>query len=143
MIVISLRGYYVVGRFLSTDPLAAEFPMWSTYTYVMDNPVIFVDPTGLSPSLSGVAAKYESSDDQKEGEVEEYIDVQSTENPTTIDAYLVNTVGAENVQGLVNETDRILRRNGIEGVINYRIYPNLESAKIFLRILISMIVLFT
>jgi hypothetical protein len=35
--------------FLSLDPLAAKFPEWSDYNYVLGNPVMFVDPDGRSP----------------------------------------------------------------------------------------------
>ena len=35
-----------IARFLSTDPWADKYPSWSTYNYVMGNPVKFVDPTG-------------------------------------------------------------------------------------------------
>jgi RHS repeat-associated protein len=35
-----------VSRFLSIDPLASKFPAWSTYNYVMGNPIMFTDPTG-------------------------------------------------------------------------------------------------
>ncbi|WP_430406829.1 RHS repeat-associated core domain-containing protein [Fluviicola sp.] len=35
-----------VARFLSTDPWADKYPSWSTYNYVMGNPVMFTDPTG-------------------------------------------------------------------------------------------------
>jgi len=38
-----------LGRFLSLDPLAAQFASWSAYNYVMGNPVVFIDPTGKSP----------------------------------------------------------------------------------------------
>jgi RHS repeat-associated protein len=38
-----------VARFLSLDPLAAQFPEWSAYNYVLGNPVMFVDPDGKSP----------------------------------------------------------------------------------------------
>ncbi|MEZ4887903.1 MAG: RHS repeat-associated core domain-containing protein [Chitinophagales bacterium] len=40
------------GRFLSLDPLAADYPSWSDYNYVLGNPVIFVDPDGKSPGDS-------------------------------------------------------------------------------------------
>jgi uncharacterized protein RhaS with RHS repeats len=36
-----------VGRFLSVDPLAADYAAWSTYNYVMGNPVYFIDPSGM------------------------------------------------------------------------------------------------
>lgn len=37
------------GRFLSLDPLAADFAGWSPYNYAFGNPVAFVDPNGRSP----------------------------------------------------------------------------------------------
>ncbi len=45
---LDYRGarYYDVARFLSTDPWADQFPAWSTYTYVLGNPIVFIDPTG-------------------------------------------------------------------------------------------------
>lgn len=37
-----------LGRFLSVDPLAAEYAGWSGYHYVLGNPVRLVDPDGRS-----------------------------------------------------------------------------------------------
>ena len=34
---------------LSVDPLAEEFPSWSTYAYGFNNPVFWTDPTGMAP----------------------------------------------------------------------------------------------
>ena len=39
-----------IARFLSTDPWADQYPAWSTYNYVIGNPVKFVDPTGKGPT---------------------------------------------------------------------------------------------
>lgn len=39
-----------LGRFLSTDPLAVDFPMWSTYHYVLNNPIRLVDKDGRKPT---------------------------------------------------------------------------------------------
>jgi RHS repeat-associated protein len=36
-----------VPRFYSRDPLAINYPSWSPYNYVMNNPVGFIDPNGL------------------------------------------------------------------------------------------------
>ena len=38
-----------IARFLSLDPLAADFASWSPYNYVLGNPVILVDPDGQAP----------------------------------------------------------------------------------------------
>lgn len=39
-----------VARFLSTDPWAVKYPNWSTYNYVMGNPIVLIDPTGKGPT---------------------------------------------------------------------------------------------
>ena len=33
-------------RFLSVDPLASEYPSWSTYNYALGNPIKYIDPDG-------------------------------------------------------------------------------------------------
>ena len=38
----------MLGRWHIQDPLAEEFSSWSPYHYVHNNPIIFVDPTGMS-----------------------------------------------------------------------------------------------
>ena len=38
-----------IGRFLSLDPLAADYPSLSDYNYVAGNPIFFTDPTGQWP----------------------------------------------------------------------------------------------
>ena len=37
-----------IARFLSLDPLAANYPSLSDYSYVACNPLVFVDPTGMA-----------------------------------------------------------------------------------------------
>ena len=39
-----------VARFLSIDPWADQYPSWSTYNYVLGNPIMFIDPTGNGPT---------------------------------------------------------------------------------------------
>jgi RHS repeat-associated protein len=41
-----------IGRFLSLDPLAADFPAFSDYNYVLGNPVSLVDKDGRTPLVA-------------------------------------------------------------------------------------------
>lgn len=34
---------------MSVDPLAKEFPSWSTYSHTLNNPITFIDPDGRAP----------------------------------------------------------------------------------------------
>lgn len=40
--------YYesLTGRWLQVDPMSEEYPSWSSYNYVMDNPITFFDVNG-------------------------------------------------------------------------------------------------
>jgi RHS repeat-associated protein len=37
----------ILGRFMSVDILSSEFPGWSGYSYVHNNPILLTDPTGM------------------------------------------------------------------------------------------------
>jgi RHS repeat-associated protein len=37
-----------IGRWMQVDPLAEKYSAWSPYTYVRDNPLLRLDPTGLT-----------------------------------------------------------------------------------------------
>jgi len=39
----------LTSRWFSPDPLSDEFPSWSPYNFVENNPIRFIDPEGLSP----------------------------------------------------------------------------------------------
>ncbi|RMG23209.1 MAG: hypothetical protein D6732_24955 [Methanobacteriota archaeon] len=40
--------YYspALGRWLVVDPLADDYPLWSSYVYTLGNPILFIDPNG-------------------------------------------------------------------------------------------------
>jgi RHS repeat-associated protein len=37
-----------IGRFTTVDPMVSEFPSWTPYHYVHNNPLRYTDPTGMS-----------------------------------------------------------------------------------------------
>ncbi len=68
----SFRDYDAdVARFLSLDPLAAEFPAWSAYNYVLGNPVMLVDPDGKAPEgdYYSSTGKYLFSDKKRDNKI--------------------------------------------------------------------------
>jgi len=38
----------IISRWFSPDPLSDEFPSWSPYNFVYNNPIMFIDPDGRS-----------------------------------------------------------------------------------------------
>ena len=48
-----------IGRFLSLDPLAMEYPQWSDYNYVLGNPIRFIDPDVINAALHYLGSVYE------------------------------------------------------------------------------------
>ena len=62
-----------VARFLSLDPLAAEFPAWSDYNYVLGNPVMFIDPDGKAPKNQGVDSQGNIIFDDKKNDGNVYL----------------------------------------------------------------------
>jgi uncharacterized protein RhaS with RHS repeats len=49
------------GRFLHVDPLADDFPSWTPYHYVHNNPLRYTDPTGMSADDIIIKGSNESS----------------------------------------------------------------------------------
>ncbi|NJN78731.1 MAG: glycoside hydrolase family protein [Saprospiraceae bacterium] len=60
-----------VARFLSLDPLAAEFAEWSAYNYVLGNPVMLVDSDGKAPEgdFYNLQGEHLGSDGKKDNRV--------------------------------------------------------------------------
>lgn len=41
---------HIISRWISPDPLSEEYSNWSPYNYVMNNPIILIDPDGREPN---------------------------------------------------------------------------------------------
>ncbi|MGV3610861.1 MAG: RHS repeat-associated core domain-containing protein [Fluviicola sp.] len=55
-----------LARYMSVDPLAMKYHAWSPYNYVLGNPIMLTDPTGMGPqgwigkpNANGTATTYE------------------------------------------------------------------------------------
>ncbi|HZH87858.1 MAG TPA: RHS repeat-associated core domain-containing protein [Chitinophagaceae bacterium] len=53
-----------IGRWLSPDPLAEEFPEWSPYNFVENSPLVLIDPTGMGPEDIRIYGKDANGEDQ-------------------------------------------------------------------------------
>ncbi len=40
----------VIGRFMTQDPMGESMNAWSPYSFTFNNPIIFIDPTGMVPT---------------------------------------------------------------------------------------------
>ncbi len=58
-----------MARWLQVDPLADAMPSWSSYSYSFNNPILFVDPVGMSPETI-----YENAKTGETVEVDDGID---------------------------------------------------------------------
>lgn len=47
-----------IGRWFAPDPLEMSYPRYSTYNYVYNNPLRFIDPTGEGPGDPPIWAQY-------------------------------------------------------------------------------------
>ncbi len=50
-----------VARWLTPDPLAEKIPDYTSYNYVRNNPLLMIDPTGMSDDTTKSETKYERS----------------------------------------------------------------------------------
>lgn len=69
----------VISRWLSPDPLTSEFPSWSPYNFVENNPIRLIDPTGLAPNDYTVDDKGIVTDVKKTDDPNRFFDTKGNE----------------------------------------------------------------
>jgi RHS repeat-associated protein len=124
-----------VMRFLSVDPLAADYAGWSGYHYVLGNPLVFVDPDGRS-SNNIVIPDLTSENMQTHNDGEKVFKKLST--LTRDELVYDNKTGLVTIKNKVegnskSEGTDLIRslieggKNGNGDVVNYTVTINTES----------------
>lgn len=103
--------YYdaAVGQWLSVDPKAKKYPMWSPYNYGLDNPLRFIDPNGNAPCCG-----YPISFDQFAADMDQSIKHISYRVNRTITTVSKKTV--ESVSTIADQTSNASDKTGIAGI---------------------------
>ena len=120
-----------VGRWGQIDPLAETMSSWSPYNSNFNNPVRFVDMTGLSPNPYGLNSSTNSTQQDKD---ESQREISANQSPATLDVLLYNDPSANtrlttsNLISFVDQTSSILSLNGISENVNYRLIDDLSDA---------------
>ncbi|MBO6795520.1 MAG: RHS repeat-associated core domain-containing protein, partial [Balneolaceae bacterium] len=57
----------ITGIFMQRDPLEDQFPGWTPYHYVHNNPLNLVDPTGMRPNVPGADGDVDEKRPKKAG----------------------------------------------------------------------------
>lgn len=105
----------ISSRWMSPDPLSDEFPDWSPYNFVENNPIRFIDPLGLAPEDVVIVGKEaDAAFEQLQASTsltltrnEKTGKVSATgEAKTDADKKLLEAVNDSGVQVTVNTTDK-------------------------------------
>ncbi|MDR2057209.1 MAG: DUF6443 domain-containing protein [Dysgonamonadaceae bacterium] len=71
------------GRFLTIDPMAEKYPWISPYAYCLNNPVLFIDPDGMSTHLNRLGYIVQENDDD-DNSVYYHYDLSNWDSQSTL-----------------------------------------------------------
>ncbi len=125
-----------LGRFHTVDPLADEFPSWMPYHYVHNNPIVLIDPTGMSAdwyqSEAGNLIWQDKSDANITVNGEEFTNVGKAVSIPDIEGNYVNyyenvPISISNIP--VNAENKVLNNDGLKGQLLRRNSPLSERSQ--------------
>ena len=119
--------YYesAIGRFTTVDPLAEKYYSWSPYAYVMNNPLMYTDPTGMYSTAEWMKDNGLTEDDM-ENVYETPSEVSSSaENGDPDDPPGFGDGLTQPFKDLGNAVSHPIQT--VEGVLNYLINASLKE----------------
>jgi hypothetical protein len=124
------------------DPLAHQFSAWSTYTYVLDNPNLFIDPTGAKTEIIGTTGGASSMLTGTAATSNDHTIVTANDDGTytvtngTADddngIYLDNGQGGKGQKIGKSVSPYSFLYDDLRPVIGAKIYPDSEEGQVFL-----------
>jgi RHS repeat-associated protein len=98
-----------IGRFLSLDPMAVDYPAWSDYNYVLGNPVMYVDPDGKKADNIIIEGDTKTEQEALLSKVQALTNDELAINPETNEVYVVKS-GNKNRGKNLKEGSALIKR---------------------------------
>jgi len=107
----------VIGRFMQSDPMTGKYPRLSPYTYVANNPLVFVYPTGMVIEICNGSGDdddrncvtyeagmgYEGDDEYMGNMISRLNEIHETESGKEVLGTLIET---DNIYSVLNEDSK-------------------------------------
>ncbi|MDX2072150.1 MAG: DUF6443 domain-containing protein [Haliscomenobacter sp.] len=97
-----------VGRWNGVDPLAEKMPSWSPFSYAFNNPLKFVDPTGMEPGLTPDPGDKDSKRDRRIRR-----EIKKARDQALSEGREISAMEAQNIIAVENQNKRWYRHGAV------------------------------